>query len=31
MPAIIMVKVWRLDTYFMVIFLAALLALPEDY
>src|ERR1700675_4757882 len=31
MPAIIMVTVWRFALYFMVIFLAALLALPEDY
>ncbi len=31
MPAIIMVTVWRFAPYFMVIFLAALLALPEDY
>lgn len=31
MPAIIIVTVWRFAPYFMVIFLAALLALPEDY
>lgn len=31
MPAIIMVTVWRFAPYFMVIFLAALLALPQDY
>ena len=31
MPAIIMVTVWRFAPYFMVIFLAGLLALPEDY
>jgi multiple sugar transport system permease protein len=31
MPAIIMVTVWRFAPYFMVIFLAALLALPRDY
>lgn len=31
MPAIIMVTVWRFAPYFMVVFLAALLALPEDY
>src|SRR4051812_16850057 len=31
MPAIILVTVWRFAPYFMVIFLAALLALPEDY
>jgi multiple sugar transport system permease protein len=31
MPAIIMVTVWRFAPYFMVIFLAALLALPKDY
>jgi multiple sugar transport system permease protein len=31
MPAIIMVTVWRFAPYFMVVFLAALLALSEDY
>ena len=31
MPAIIAVTVWRFAPYFMVVFLAALLALPEDY
>ena len=31
MPAIIMVTVWRFAPYFMVVFLAALLALPKDY
>jgi len=31
LPAIIMVTVWRFAPYFMVVFLAALLALPEDY
>ena len=31
MPAIIMVTVWRFAPYFMVVFLAALLALPADY
>jgi multiple sugar transport system permease protein len=31
MPAIILVTVWRFAPYFMVIFLAALLALPDDY
>jgi len=31
MPAIIMVTVWRFAPYFMVVFLAALLALPDDY
>ena len=31
MPAIILVTVWRFAPYFMVIFLAALLALPQDY
>jgi ABC-type sugar transport system permease subunit len=31
MPAIIAVTVWRFATYFMVVFLAALLAVPEDY
>ena len=31
MPAIIMVTVWRFAPYFIVIFLAALLALPQDY
>ena len=31
MPAIIAVTVWRFATYFMVVFLAALLALPQDY
>ncbi|MBM3564488.1 MAG: sugar ABC transporter permease [Alphaproteobacteria bacterium] len=31
MPAIIVVTVWRFAPYFMVVFLAGLLALPEDY
>lgn len=31
MPAIVFVTVWRFAPYFMVVFLAALLALPEDY
>ena len=31
MPSIIMVTVWRFSPYFMVVFLAALLALPDDY
>jgi multiple sugar transport system permease protein len=31
MPAIIMVTVWRFAPYFMVVFLAALLAIPQDY
>ena len=31
MPAIIVVTVWRFAPYFMVVFLAALLALPGDY
>jgi multiple sugar transport system permease protein len=31
MPAIIMVTVWRFAPYFMVIFLAGLLAIPQDY
>ncbi len=31
MPAIIIVTVWRFAPYFMVVFLAALLALPRDY
>ena len=31
MPAIIAVTVWRFATYFMVVFLAAILALPDDY
>jgi multiple sugar transport system permease protein len=31
MPAIILVTVWRFAPYFMVVFLAALLALPKDY
>lgn len=31
MPAIIMITVWRFAPYFMVVFLAALLALPRDY
>jgi ABC-type sugar transport system permease subunit len=31
MPSIIMVTVWRFAPYFMVVFLAALLALPDDY
>jgi multiple sugar transport system permease protein len=31
MPAIILVTVWRFAPYFMVIFLAGLLAIPQDY
>jgi multiple sugar transport system permease protein len=31
MPAIIMVTVWRFAPYFMVVFLAGLLAIPDDY
>jgi multiple sugar transport system permease protein len=31
MPAIIIVTVWRFATYFMVVFLAGLLAIPPDY
>lgn len=31
MPAIIFVTVWRFAPYFMVVFLAGLLAIPEDY
>jgi len=31
MPAIIIVTVWRFAPYFMIVFLAALLALPQDY
>jgi ABC-type sugar transport system permease subunit len=31
MPAIIMVTVWRFAPYFMVVFLAGLLAIPEEY
>ena len=31
MPAIILVTVWRFAPYFMVVFLAAMLALPKDY
>jgi ABC-type sugar transport system permease subunit len=31
MPAIIIVTVWRFAPYFMVIFLAALLSVPQDY
>lgn len=31
MPAIVFVTVWRFAPYFMVVFLAALLALPKDY
>jgi ABC-type sugar transport system permease subunit len=31
MPTIIVVTVWRFAPYFMVVFLAALLALPRDY
>jgi ABC-type sugar transport system permease subunit len=31
MPAIIAVTVWRFAPYFMVVFLAGLLAIPEDY
>ena len=31
MPAIIAVTVWRFAPYFMVVFLAGLLAIPDDY
>ena len=31
MPALIIVTVWRFATYFMVVFLAGLLAIPADY
>src|SRR5215204_1107868 len=31
MPAIIFVTVWRFAPYFMVVFLAGLLAIPDDY
>jgi ABC-type sugar transport system permease subunit len=31
MPAIIMVTVWRFAPYFMVVFVAALVAIPSDY
>ena len=31
MPAIIIVTVWRFAPYFMVVFLAGLLAIPRDY
>lgn len=31
MPAIILVTVWRFAPYFMVVFLAGLLAIPEDF
>lgn len=31
MPAIIFVTVWRFAPYFMLVFLAGLLAIPEDY
>jgi ABC-type sugar transport system permease subunit len=31
MPAIIIVTVWRFAPYFMVVFLAGLLAIPEEY
>jgi multiple sugar transport system permease protein len=31
MPSIILVTVWRFAPYFMVVFLAGLLAIPEDY
>lgn len=31
LPAIIFVTVWRFAPYFMVVFLAGLLAIPEDY
>jgi multiple sugar transport system permease protein len=31
MPAIILVTVWRFAPYFMVVFLAGLLAIPKDY
>lgn len=31
MPSIVFVTVWRFAPYFMVVFLAALLALPDDY
>ena len=31
MPAIVMVTVWRFAPYFMVVFLAALAAIPAEY
>lgn len=31
MPAIIMVTVWRFAPYFMVVFVAAIVAIPSDY
>ena len=31
MPAIIVVTVWRFAPYFMVVFLAGLLAIPDEY
>jgi multiple sugar transport system permease protein len=31
LPSIILVTVWRFAPYFMVVFLAGLLAIPEDY
>jgi multiple sugar transport system permease protein len=31
MPAIILVTVWRFAPYFMIVFLAGLLAIPDDY
>jgi len=31
MPAIILVTVWRFAPYFMVVFLAGLLAIPPEY
>jgi ABC-type sugar transport system permease subunit len=31
MPAIILVTVWRFAPYFMVVFLAGLLAIPDEY
>jgi len=31
MPAIILVTVWRFAPYFMIVFLAGLLAIPSDY
>jgi multiple sugar transport system permease protein len=31
MPSIILVTVWRFAPYFMVVFLAGLLAIPDDY
>jgi multiple sugar transport system permease protein len=31
MPAIIVVTVWRFAPYFMIVFLAGLLAIPKDY